>query len=193
MDTPATSRKRPASSPLNDEARQPTARIGNISPPRVLLSATPRALRSAPTLPPSPPRRNFYTVRFKVYVVEWQRKNAANIHRSAKHFSIEGGHNRERKCRILRISPPPLRFLFKAKVAKGGGVFAGHYGTLSVCFCKSFSQLLYHLDHSLFGKLVQFSCFLFRQLSNCSAWFLNGTTSLCIIESCSFKNWMTGL
>ena len=34
MDTPATSRKRPASSPLNAEARQPTASVGSISPPR---------------------------------------------------------------------------------------------------------------------------------------------------------------
>ena len=43
MDTPTTSRKRPASSPLNAEARQPPASVGSISPPRVLRSAlTPR-------------------------------------------------------------------------------------------------------------------------------------------------------
>ena len=41
MDTPATSWKRPASSPLNAEACQPTASVGSISPPR--------ASRSAPT------------------------------------------------------------------------------------------------------------------------------------------------
>ena len=39
MDTPATLRKRPASSPLNAEARQPPASVGSISPPRVLRSA----------------------------------------------------------------------------------------------------------------------------------------------------------
>ena len=31
--------------------------------------------------PRSPPLRNSYTVRFKVSVVEWQRKNKANIHK----------------------------------------------------------------------------------------------------------------
>ena len=49
MDMPATSRKRPASSPLNAEARQPTTSIGSISPPRVL--------RSAPTSPSPVPTR----------------------------------------------------------------------------------------------------------------------------------------
>ena len=43
MDTPATLRKRPASVPLNAEARQPTASIGNISPPHA---------RSPPTVRP---------------------------------------------------------------------------------------------------------------------------------------------
>ena len=70
--------------------------------------------------PPLPPRRNFFTVRFKVSMVEWQRKNEASIHRTAKHFSVEGGRNRERKCRIPRISPPPA-LCTKAKFAKGGG------------------------------------------------------------------------
>ena len=37
----------------------------------------------------------------------------------------KGGRNHERKCRIPRISPPAL--CTKAKVAKGGDVFAGHY------------------------------------------------------------------
>ena len=69
-------------------------------------------------------------------MVEWQCKNEASIHRwyrTAKHFSIEvgggGGRDRERKCRISRISTPPA-LCTKAKVAKGGGegVFAGHYG-----------------------------------------------------------------
>ena len=50
MDTPATSRKHPASSALNAEAHQPTASVGSISPPRVL--------RSAPA--PPPPHRNSY-------------------------------------------------------------------------------------------------------------------------------------
>ena len=53
-----------------------------------------------------PPRRNFYTVMFKFSMVEWQRKNKASIHRSAKHFLIGGGgRNREKKYRISRISP----------------------------------------------------------------------------------------
>ena len=34
MDTPATLRKHPASSLLNAKARQPTASVGSISPPR---------------------------------------------------------------------------------------------------------------------------------------------------------------
>ena len=33
----------------------------------------------------------------------------------------EGGRNRERNCRIPRISPPT--FFTKAKVAKGGGAY----------------------------------------------------------------------
>ena len=44
MDTPTPSQKCPASPPLNTEARQPVARVGSISPPRVL--------HSAPTHPP---------------------------------------------------------------------------------------------------------------------------------------------
>ena len=69
---------------------------------------------------PPPPRRNFYTVRFKVSVVEWRGKNEASIHRSAKHFSIEGGRNRERKRRIPRIAPPPLRFVLTLRLQKRG-------------------------------------------------------------------------
>ena len=38
MDMPTTSRKHPASSPLNPEAQQPIAHVGSISPPRVLCS-----------------------------------------------------------------------------------------------------------------------------------------------------------
>ena len=67
--------------------------------------------------------------RFPWYI-EWQHKNKGSIHRTAQHFSIEGGRNRERKCCIPRISPPAL--CTKAKVAKGGGgrgVFVGDYGT----------------------------------------------------------------
>ena len=121
MDTPATLRKRPASSAL---ARQPTASVGSIFPPRFVRSA-----------PAPPSRRNSYlTVRFKVSVVEWQHKNEASIHRTTKHFSIEGERNlasfpgarknearrnRERKCRILRISPPPPAVCTKAKVGRG--------------------------------------------------------------------------
>ena len=40
----------------------------------------------------STPCRNSYTVRFKASVVEWQCKNEASIHTTAKHFSIN------RKC-----------------------------------------------------------------------------------------------
>lgn len=42
----------------------------------------------------STPRRNSYAVSFKVSVVEWQRKNEASIHRTAKYFSID----RKRVC-----------------------------------------------------------------------------------------------
>ena len=41
MDTPATLQKHPAFSPLNNEACQPTTRVGSISLPRVLRSAAP--------------------------------------------------------------------------------------------------------------------------------------------------------
>ena len=53
MDTLTPSRKRPASSPLNAEARQPIARVGSISPPRVGNISPPRASRSAPLPLPS--------------------------------------------------------------------------------------------------------------------------------------------
>ena len=43
----------------------------------------------------STPRRNSYTVSFKVSVVEWQRKNEASIHRTAKYFSIDRKRVRE--------------------------------------------------------------------------------------------------
>ena len=105
MDTPATSRKRPASSPLNAEAHQPTVSVGSISPPR--------ASRSAPTL-----------LHSQVSVVEWQCKNEVSIHRTARHFSIEGVRNRGRKCRIPRISPP-LRFVLRLRLQKGGGRICG--------------------------------------------------------------------
>ena len=55
MDTPATLWKRPASLALNDEARQPTAHVRSISRPRVLCSAMPHALHSAPTPQPTLP------------------------------------------------------------------------------------------------------------------------------------------
>ena len=87
-----------------------------------LASGAPLSLAfyAQPTLPAPPPRRNSYTVRFKVFVVEWQRKNEASIHRTAKHFSIEGGSNRERKCYIPRISP--LRFVLRLTLQKGGRI-----------------------------------------------------------------------
>ena len=41
----------------------------------------------------------------------------------------KGGHNHERKCRILCISPP-LCFALRLWLQKGrGGIFVGHYGT----------------------------------------------------------------
>ena len=47
-------------------------------------------------------------------------------------YGTRRGHNHERKCRIPRISPPPPppAFCTKAKIAKGGGVFVGHYSTV---------------------------------------------------------------
>ena len=135
MDTPGTSRKRPVSSSFNTEARQPTASVGSISPPCVLRS------------PSTPlPRWNFYSVRFKVFVVERQRKNKASIHRTAQHFSIEGGRNRERKCRIPRISPP-LRFVLKLKLQKGGCIC----GTLRYQFC--WCHFIWSKNYSLVPKL----------------------------------------
>ena len=89
VDTPATSRKRPAFSPLNAEARQPTASVGRISPPRVRR-------RLALGLHP-PPTNN----------------NGVMLYR-------KGGRNRERNCRIPRISPP-LRFVLRLRLQKEGG------------------------------------------------------------------------
>ena len=42
-------------------------------------------------------RRNSYTVKFKVFVVEWQRQNEASVHRPAKEFAND--HKRVRKWR----------------------------------------------------------------------------------------------
>ena len=50
----------------------------------------------------STPRRNSYTVRFKVSVVEWQRKNEASIHKTAKHFTID----RKRVCKWCQKYSP---------------------------------------------------------------------------------------
>ena len=41
------------------------------------------------------PRRNSYTVKFKMSVVEWQRKNQASLHRTAAEFSIDRKRVRE--------------------------------------------------------------------------------------------------
>ena len=119
MDTQATSRKCPASSPLNAEAHQPTASIGSISLPRVLCSAMLRALRLAPTVlgTPTPAMRSCFTQ--IDYVGE-----------------ALGGCNRKRKCPIPRIDPPAL--CTKAKVAKGGRIC----GTLQYLCVTFFTQHL---------------------------------------------------
>ena len=108
MDTPATSWKRPAFSPLNAEARQPTSSVSSISPLRVLRSS--KLLHSL-----AGSRSSWWP--------EWQRKNQASIHRTAKHYSIEeGGHNYcERKCCIPHISPP-LRFVLRLNLQKWGRI-----------------------------------------------------------------------
>ena len=128
MDTPATSRKRPASSSINAEARHLTANVGSISPPRVLRSATPRASGSSP-----PSLKLLYSqvqgLRGGIAAHEERSHHPQN----RSYFSIEGGRNRERKCRIPRISPP-LRFVLRLRLQKGGGgVFAGHYGNSILC------------------------------------------------------------
>ena len=46
----------------------------------------------------------------------------------------KGGRNRERKCRIPHISPPPpTHFVLRLRLQKGG-VFAGHYGVIVISF-----------------------------------------------------------
>ena len=40
-------------------------------------------------------RRNSYTVKFKVSVVEWHRNNEASLHKRAKRFSVDRKHVRE--------------------------------------------------------------------------------------------------
>ena len=92
MDTPATSRKRSASSPLNAEARYPTGSVRSISP----LCARRSRLRARPP----PPTDN-------EVILYWYRK---------------GGRNRERNRRILCISPPPLRFVLRLRLQKGWGL-----------------------------------------------------------------------
>ena len=61
------------------------------------------------------------------------------LHRQWGHafFYRNGGRNRERSCRIPRISPP-LRFVLRLRLRKGEGVFAGHYSTL--CLYYTISQ-----------------------------------------------------
>ena len=131
MDMPATLQKRSASLPLNAEAHQPSASVGNISPSHIVHSAMPCTLRLPPSIPFPPLSKLLHSLRFKVSVVEWQRKNEAIIHRTNKRFSIKGGHNRERKCHIPRTSPPTL--FTKAKFAKGVHIC----GTLSFAVCKN--------------------------------------------------------
>ena len=131
MDMPATLQKHSASLPLNAEARQPSASVSSISPSRILHSAMPCTLHLPPSIPFPPLSKLLHSLRFKVSVVEWQRKSEASIHRTNKHFLIEGGHNRERKCRIPCTSLPAL--FTKAKFAKG----VHTCGTLSFAVCKN--------------------------------------------------------
>ena len=99
MDTLATSRKRPASLPLNAEARQPTASVKSVS----LLCA-----RRCLTWPP-PPTDN---------EVMLYRKGGRNRQKKLSHPAY--------KPPLCFPCVFPV-FCTKAKVAKGG-VFAGHYG-----------------------------------------------------------------
>ena len=121
MDTQATSRKCPASSPLNTEARQPTTSIGSISLSRVLCSAMLCASRSAPTVlgtySPPPAMRSCFTQ--TDYVGE-----------------VLGGHNHKRKCCIPSVDPPAL--CTKPKVAKGRLIC----GALQYIFLHSTTQVL---------------------------------------------------
>ena len=50
------------------------------------------------------------------------------IHRTAEHFSIEGGHNREKM--LHPTYKPTLRFVLRLRLQKGD-VFAGNYGTIT--------------------------------------------------------------
>ena len=103
----------------NAEARHLTANVGSISPPRVLRSATPRASGSFP-----PSLKLLYSqvqgLRGGIAAHEERSQHPQN----RSYFSIEGGRNRERKCRIPRISPPPppppLRFVLRLRLQKGG-------------------------------------------------------------------------
>ena len=54
-------------------------------------------------------RRNSYTVKFKVSVVEWQRKNEASIHRTAKRFSIDRKRVRKQRSEGRPVSNQLLK------------------------------------------------------------------------------------
>ena len=42
-----------------------------------------------------PNRRSSYSVKFKVFVVEWQRKNNTSLHKTVKEFSVDRKRVRE--------------------------------------------------------------------------------------------------
>ena len=92
MDTPATSRKRPASSPLNVKACQPTCSVRSISPPRA---------RRCLALGSHPPTDN------EVMLYQYRKGGGG------------GGRNRARESVASRIQAPPP-FCTEAKFAKGG-------------------------------------------------------------------------
>ena len=75
METPASLRKRPSSSPLTAEAHWPTASVGSISPPQVLRSASPRVSRWTPT-----PLRLFGLMTIYVDTVEPRSKTPNSRH-----------------------------------------------------------------------------------------------------------------
>ena len=104
MDMPATSRKHPASSPLNVKAFQPTCSVRSIFLPRAR-----RCLTLGPHPPPTMRSCFIGTGRGGSVIV---REIVAS------------------RVQAPPPPPPPLHFVVRLRLQKGGGgIFAGHYGT----------------------------------------------------------------
>ena len=104
MDMPATLHKCPASSPLNAEARQPTASVWSISPPHAQ---------------PPPPTDN----EAMLYSIMWHRKGG---HNCEKKCHIPRTSPPPAFCTKAEVANGG------GGGGGGGGIFEGHYGSVVI-------------------------------------------------------------